>query len=106
MGLPAEAFWRLTNREFHALQRVQERDDERWAVERAQFANVYRGQDEVAFTPEDFLGRGDRAGRIREKRQSDIEVARINGRLAMLKPGDTSGMPAWAAGLIESQKGN
>jgi hypothetical protein len=24
----------------------------------------------------------------------------------MLKPGDTSNMPAWAADLIESQKGN
>lgn len=106
MGLPSASFWRLTNREFHALHRVQERDEERWAVARAQFANVYRGQDEVAFTPEDFLGRGDRAGRIREKRTSDIEVARISGRLAMLKPGDTSNMPAWAADLIESQKGN
>lgn len=64
------------------------------------FANAhFRGKDDAAFIPEDFMGKSDRQERQRELQQSMIAAQRANASLMMMKPGDKpEGLPSWALG--------
>lgn len=57
MGLSTETSWGLTPREFAALERVYFATIERWASDRAWFANAhFKKPDGSQFTADDFLG--------------------------------------------------
>lgn len=97
LGLTPERFWSLTIPEYNALKEVHDNrvsgELRRWAIERAQFANVHfrrveRGQyQDAPFVPEDFLGSGDHAKRTAEMMQSRRAVAMETARLAKMRHG-------------------
>ena len=53
------------------------------------------------WTPEDFLGEGNRQARNDEKQLSQIAAAQANAELAKIKKGDPppEGLPSWATGV-------
>ncbi len=65
------------------------------------FCNAhFRGKDDIAWIPEDFLGTGNREKRKMEALQSKIATARANSELAKIQRGmdDVDGIPDWAKG--------
>jgi hypothetical protein len=101
LGVDPRRFWSLTVREFHALQQVHKAALMRWAIERAQFmnANFVHGDDEK-WTPEDFLGEGDRAKRQNERFMSQAAAQQANINLLKIRKGapPTEDVPIWARG--------
>ena len=71
----------------------------RWAIERAQFmnANFVHGDDE-RWTPEDFLGEGDRVKRQNERFMSNMAAQAANIALLKIKKGQApdESIPVWA----------
>jgi hypothetical protein len=56
LGMSTSESWQRTPREFKALERVYLSTLERWAIERAQFANAhFKRQDSQTFSADDFL---------------------------------------------------
>ncbi len=64
------------------------------------FCNAhFRGKDDIAWIPEDFLGTGNREKRKMDALQSKIATAKANSALAAIKKGmDVDGIPDWAKG--------
>ena len=111
LGLAPETLWALSWREFEALQRQWENYHrvklERWAIERAQFANaLLTRKDGSGWYPEDFLpdtpeNRKRKQMRTAERAQiakDEADVALLNARLNRMRPGDPEpeGLPEWA----------
>lgn len=96
----------MSFREFHALQTLYHGKLERWAIERAQFANAHFANDRVPFLPEDFLGGGNREQRKLQSAKSQLAAAKENLRLNRIKKGDPppDNLPSWARRLAEAQK--
>ena len=57
---------------------------------------------DVPFTSDDFLGRGDREKRLRDKQTADLKVRQLNARLTTMLPRVPKGgsepaeLPLWA----------
>ena len=87
LGLTEGRLWTMTPREFIALKRV-------WGMREALFYNAhFRGADEPAYIAEDFI---DPIGRLERKAamlRDKADLARANARLAIMQPGDDTGVP-------------
>lgn len=61
-------------------------------------ANIWRKQDAVPFTADDFLGKGNYADRQRQRVIAEREVAMANAALARIVAGaaPTDDVPDWA----------
>lgn len=97
----------MTWAEFQALKEIYDANLNRWALERAMYANVhFRQVDEhgkfsdVPFEPADFLGTGNRAQRQAQSIADKVELMRLNMRLSQIQPGAPPGddIPEWARG--------
>jgi hypothetical protein len=91
----------MSIREFYALKKVHRDALYRWALERAMFmnANFVQGDDE-RWTPEDFLGEGNRKQRENERFMSQMAAQQANIALLKIRKGDapTDDLPVWARG--------
>ena len=103
LGLSRKAFWDLTPREYYALEDVQQAEAKRWAVQMATMVNMELVGGSVPFTPDDFLGRGDREKRVQEKQVADLLVQKVNRQLTMALPRaqrkgepEPENLPLWA----------
>ncbi len=71
----------------------------RWAFERSMFANAhFRGKDEAAFLPDDFLGTGNRDQRSIDIFQDQQKTMQANIALSKIVKGapPTEDIPDWA----------
>lgn len=71
----------------------------RWAIERAQFMNAnFRHGDDEAWTPEDFLGEGDRQKRSEQRFMSNMAAQQANIALLKITKGQApdESIPVWA----------
>ena len=101
LGLTEELFWGMSYTEINAHQAVYEQQTlTRWAVSCADFRNANRAADAPAWTPDDFLGRGDYAARKRQATRDKIDVGMLNAKLGAMRKGDAppSTVPEWAIG--------
>jgi len=104
--VPPERFWNLTARELQALRTVHRESLLRWAIERSMYANVnflardQRGEPtEAPWTPEDFLGEGDRRKRTDDRFQSQMAAQLANlSLLKIQKDCPPDDLPVWARG--------
>jgi len=72
---------------------------QRWAITQAILCNAhFRGKDDPAWLPEDFLGTGNREARKAEAVMSKIEAARANTELGKISRDSDDGVPDWAKG--------
>jgi hypothetical protein len=99
--MTSEQFWAMSVREFNALKEVHRTKLMRWAIERAQFmnANFVHGDDE-RWTPEDFLGEGNRQQRSEHRFASQMAAQAANIALLKIKRGapPPEDLPVWARG--------
>lgn len=92
LGLATDRFWGLSWREYEAHRFL-------WAQERANHYNASFDTKGIPYTPEDFLGTGNR-----EARQAEATVSKVNAEMANIqlqqavKPGTSDGIPDWAKG--------
>lgn len=99
----AAAFWDLTPREYYVLSDIAESEARRWAIAQSLQLNMNLPSGSVPFIADDFLGLRDRDKIVREKKASDLKVARMNQQLSMmvrqpLRKGqpEPDGLPLWA----------
>lgn len=99
MGLRPEAFWCLTEEEYDALREVQEEPARRWAIEMATLHNAHFDTQGAAWMADDFLGRGDRAQRLRGAARNRAELLAKQMQLKKMRPGEEyDDIPDWAYG--------
>lgn len=80
--------WSISAREYVALRDVHTTIIQRWALEQAMFANAhFRGKDDAAYEPIDFMGGGDRESRTRKAQRDAFEVAKMNFELNKITKG-------------------
>jgi hypothetical protein len=98
LGLKPEFFWSLAIDEYRALERPHRYALERWGLERAHFCNAHFKTDGVPWLPADFIGRGNRDQRIKQRRIDGAAVAVLNRQLAQMRPGmaEPEWLPVWA----------
>lgn len=98
LGLTAEQFWTYTPRELKALTRVHEAHLERWALDRAMFANAHRDPNSPPFEPGDFLGLSSyeqRRIQANEQRTQD-EIALRREKRRQAGAIEINSVPEWA----------
>ena len=100
LGLTEAAFWGLGFREFDALRKQHRKHLERWALEQAMTANIWRKPDTPPFAPSDFLDAGARDRNVAEFAQREADIAAANAALARITAGAEPGptIPDWAIG--------
>lgn len=113
LGLTTAESWELTPREFQALADIHDGRRRDWALERAQFCNVFLNGDGAGWTVEDFLGTGNRPERVEEAcRKAEIEKCEeMHNRLVVAKmnmdnqrPREED-VPQWAKDAAANSKG-
>lgn len=99
LGLQSDQFWGTSVRELHALKEVHRASLTRWALERSMFMNAHfvRGDDE-RWTPEDFLGEGNRKERMETRFLSTMAAQQANIALLKIRKGQApdDSIPVWA----------
>lgn len=103
LGLSSRRFWMLSPREYYVLQDVQQAPTERWAIGMAAYHNGTFVTDDVPWTADDFLGKGNRETRKWDRKRGDMAAQQQNSKLLSMvaRPTrddelDPEGLPVWA----------
>lgn len=102
LALAEDYLWSLTPREYEALRKEwtshREHSDRHFATMQAMYYNMhFRGPQDAAWLPEDFLGTGDRTARQAQAQVDKMAVVAANRKLATMKPNQKpANLPEWA----------